>query len=168
MCFFAANGRADLLVGQNARQRVPDVAIHPGSGSERKNWPEPQWAELLARLGSETNWNFLIVGGEAEGERLKRLGEKLPADRFELAQSLPLPELAARLRSCAAFVGHDSGISHLAAALGLPGLVLWADTVEEIWRPQGERLTVVKEVAGLHTLTVERVTAELRQILPAA
>jgi len=155
--------RLDVVAIRNT-QHV--LALHPGSGSERKNWPEAQWASLLARLVSEANWNFLLVGGEAEGERLRRLRVKLPAERCEVAQSLPLAELAQWLRSCAAFVGHDSGISHLAAALGLPSVVLWADTVEEIWRPQGERLIVVKEIAGLHALKVERVTAELRHVLP--
>ena len=107
----------------------------------------------------------MLVGGEAEGQRLKRLAARLPLNRCELAQSLPLVELAHRLQSCAGFVGHDSGISHLAAALGLPGVVLWAHTIEEIWRPQGERVAIVKEIAGLHAVRVERVAGELLQIL---
>ncbi len=142
------------------------LALHPGSGSERKNWPEANWAELLAKLERETNWNLLLVGGEAEGQRLKRLAARLPSNRCELAQSLPLVELAHRLQSCAGFVGHDSGISHLAAALGLPGVVLWAHTIEEIWRPQGERVTIVKETAGLPGLSIDRVAAELQRLLP--
>lgn len=144
------------------------LALHPGSGSERKNWPEPHWAALLAKLVSETNWHLLLVGGEAEGQRLKRLAASLPAERGAVVQSLPLADLAHRLGSCAGFVGHDSGISHLAAALGLPCVVLWADTIEEIWRPQGDRVVVVREIAGLHAVRVERVAAELRQMLPVA
>jgi len=143
------------------------LALHPGSGSERKNWPETQWTGLLAKLVGETNWNLLLVGGEAEGQRLKRLSASLPVERCEVAHNLPLADLARRLESCVGFVGHDSGISHLAAALGLPCVVLWADTVQEIWRPQGERVALVKEIAGLHALKVERVAAELRQILPS-
>jgi heptosyltransferase III len=143
------------------------IAIHPGSGSERKNWPEAKWAELLAHLAAETPLNILLVGGEAEGDRLQRLSAKLPVDRVQVAQSLPLPELAKRLRACAAFVGHDSGITHLAAALGLPCVVLWADTSDAIWRPQGERVTVVKETRGLGALSVQRVIEELKQLLSA-
>ena len=166
LAIFEADEVPRLLV-QAPRNACRVVALHPGSGSERKNWPETKWAELLAKLVSETELNLLIVGGEAEGERLKRLAASLPQKRFALAQSLPLAELAQRLQSCAAFVGHDSGISHLAAALGLPGVVLWADTIEEIWRPPSEQVTVVKEIAGLHSLKVERVAAELMQILPS-
>src|SRR5206468_2533428 len=103
------------------------LALHPGSGSEKKNWPEVKWAKLVQHLIDSTELNLLLVGGEAEGERLERLAPKassgmaatVPAARIELAQSLPLPELALRLQSCIGFVGHDSGISHLAAAVGL-------------------------------------------------
>lgn len=141
------------------------LALHPGSGSERKNWPEPKWAELLRHLVASTKINVLLVGGEAEGERLRRLAAALPTGRVIVAQSLPLIELASQLQSCAAFVGHDSGITHLAAALGLPTLALWADSVEEIWRPQGAYVTIIKDVSGLHTLSVQKVADELMQML---
>lgn len=152
---------------QIERLRIPDnqIALHPGSGSEDKNWPEGKWAEFASQLISRTKINILLVGGEAEGERLQRLAAGLPANRCEVAQSLPLPELAQRLKACVAFVGHDSGISHLAAALELPCLILWADTVEEVWRPQGERLIIIRETVGVHGISVERVMQEFRRLL---
>jgi heptosyltransferase-3 len=117
------------------------LALHPGSGSERKNWPEEKWAELIEHLLNATSANLLLIGGEAEGERLQKLAAALPPTRCVVARNVPLAQLAVRLRSCVGFVGHDSGITHLAAAVGLPCVVLWADTREEIWRPQGERVT---------------------------
>jgi heptosyltransferase-3 len=141
------------------------LALHPGSGSEKKNWPEAKWAEFLAQLITSSNMKLLLVGGEAEGERLERLMTALPSARIQVARSWPLAELAQQLESCVGFVGHDSGISHLAAALGLPCLILWADTIEEIWRPQGERLMIVREAAGVRAISVERVLAELAAVL---
>jgi heptosyltransferase-2 len=141
------------------------LALHPGSGSETKNWPEAKWAELLAQLITNSNLNVLLVGGEAEGERLERLATALPPERIQVARSLPLAQLAQRLGPCVGFVGHDSGISHLAAALGLPCLILWAETIEEIWRPQGDRLAIVREAAGVRAISVERVLAELAAML---
>ncbi len=102
------------------------LALHPGSGSERKNWPESNWARLLENLAEVEPLHFLLVGGEAEEGRVERLAKRLPAFRAHLAQSLPLSELARQLSKCAVFLGHDSGITHLAAALGLPTWVLWA------------------------------------------
>ena len=160
-----SSGRADLLVSLDARQRVPTIAFHPGSGSEKKNWPEAKWAGLIQRVMATTNWDLLLVGGEAEGERLRRLAALLLPARCAIAQGLPLVELAQRIQSCAAFVGHDSGITHLAAAVGLPCVVLWADTLEEVWRPQGERLVVLKEITGVRTISVEKVMNELRKLV---
>lgn len=155
------------LILDGTRNTHQVLAFHPGSGSEQKNWAEKNWSELLAILAAKTPYNFLLVGGEVEGQRLPRLAEKLPANRVQLAQSLPLTELAARLRSCVAYVGHDSGISHLAAALGVPSLILWANTIEEIWRPQGERVTVIHEIGGVKSICVERMRHELDSLLSA-
>lgn len=143
------------------------LALHPGSGSERKNWPEPQWAELIAQLLTTTEVNLLLVGGEAEGDRLQRLAAALPPTRYAVAKNLPLAELARRLQRCVGFVGHDSGITHLAAALGLPCVVLWAHTIEAIWRPQGPRVQILREPSGLHNLSVKRVLTEVAPLLPA-
>ena len=85
-----------------------------------------------------------------------------------LAQSLPLTELAALLGQCALFVGHDSGISHLAAAVGLPGLILWGETAEEIWRPPSEKMTVLRHPGGLAKLPLSQVMKELAKIGEAA
>ena len=158
------SGRADLPVSLDARQRVPTIALHPGSGSEKKNWPETKWAGLIQQIAATTNWNLLLVGGEAEGERLQRLAGAMPSARCSIAQCLPLAELAQRIQSGTAFVGHDSGITHLAAAVGLPCVVLWADTLEEVWRPQGERLVILKEITGVRAISVEKVLNELRKL----
>ena len=141
------------------------LALHPGSGSDRKNWPEPKWAELLRHLMDSTDADLLVVGGEAEGERLQRLAAPLLPARSQVAQSLPLAELAHRLAGCRAFIGHDSGISHLAAAVGLPCLVLWGDTAEEIWRPPAERVLVLRHPDGLARLPVAEVAEHLRRLL---
>jgi len=141
------------------------LAFHPGSGSEKKNWPEAKWARLIQQVMAATNWDLLLVGGEAEGERLQRLAALLPSARCATAQGLPLVELAQRIQPCAAFVGHDSGITHLAAAVGLPCVVLWADTLEEVWRPQGERLVVLKEITGVQAISVEKVMNELCKLV---
>ncbi len=146
----------------------PQLAVHPGSGSESKNWPEAKWADLLGRLGAESEMNLLLVGGEAEGERLSRLAEKIPGPRCQLARNLPLADLAVRLQSSVGFVGHDSGISHLAAALGLPCVVLWANTREEIWRPQGRQVAVLRADAGLAALEVQRVLTAVLGIFSSA
>lgn len=140
---------------------LSQLALHPGSGSERKNWPETKWSELLEQLVRVSPLDLLLVGGEAEGGRLQRLAGCLPPNRVRVAQGLPLVELARQLTPCAGFVGHDSGISHLAAALGVPSLVLWGETAAAVWRPRGDHVSVVSEAKGLGSLTARRVATEL-------
>jgi heptosyltransferase-2 len=154
-----------LFRNAEANERV--LALHPGSGGEHKNWPEAKWAELLQNLINETSFNLLLVGGEAEGERLQRLGAALPPARVRVAQSRPLAELAKMLQQCAGFIGHDSGISHLAAAVGLPGLILWGDTTEEIWRPPSERMILIRHPDGLADLPVSSVLDKIA-LLPVS
>ncbi len=143
------------------RSTINQIALHPGSGSEKKNWPEEKWANLLEHLVNTTESGFLVVGGEAEGERLQRLTAALPPTRARVAQSLPLAELARLLQSCSAFLGHDSGISHLAAALGVPAVILWGETMEEIWRPPQATVRIVKHREGLKAITVKQVAERL-------
>jgi heptosyltransferase III len=142
----------------------PTVALHPGSGSEKKNWPEAKWADLLQHLVNTTDLNLLLIGGEAEGERLQRLAAALPVTRTKVAQSLPLTELARMIQICAAFIGHDSGISHLAAALGVPGIVLWGNTSEAIWRPPHDQVIILKHPAGLKMISVNQIVEKLNLI----
>ena len=141
------------------------LAVHPGSGSERKNWPEPHWAALLERLIHETDARLLLVGGEAEGDRLERLASRLPSERVDLAVRVPLTELAQRLTSCRAFAGHDSGITHLAGALGVPGLVLWGETVREVWAPRNPCMNILVSKDGLAGLQTTEVFASLKMLL---
>jgi heptosyltransferase III len=141
------------------------LAVHPGSGSERKNWPEASWAKLLKQLSDASELNLLLVGGEAERGRVERLAAALPPARIKLMQSVPLPELARWLASCVAFIGHDSGISHLAAAVGLRSLILWSDTAESVWRPRSRELTILRSSKGLEELSVPVVLHNLEQLL---
>ena len=133
------------------------LALHPGSGSKSKNWPEKNWRELVAHLLDHSPLNLLVIGGEAEGNRLQRLANGMPPERLEIAQHIPLPELAPRLAKCAGYVGHDTGMTHLAAALGLPTLVLWGPSNETIWRPLGEKVRLLNQHSDLTELPLETV-----------
>lgn len=165
LAIFGANPvpRLPIAVPMPATLRL---ALHPGSGSEKKNWPEAQWAALLTRLLEGTAIDLLLVGGEAEGERIERLARLVPPNRLEVARGLPLTDLAERLRGCCGFVGHDSGITHLAAALGLPVVVLWGPSVEPVWRPLGPSIVLLKNGGGLARLPAEEVFERIRATMP--
>ncbi len=171
LAIFDADPRPRLEIGGAIASADSDrswIALHPGSGSESKNWPEAKWDELLRRIVERRSEGILLIGGEAEGARLTRLAKSAPAERLEIARNLPLVDLAARMSRCRAFVGHDSGITHLAAALGLPGLALWARTNPIIWRPASAELRTIESGGVIAGLEVDRVFAELEKILARA
>ena len=138
------------------------IAIHPGSGSEKKNWPVEKWVELARKLLAENDVSLLVLGGEADGGRIDALKAGLLPDRLEIAFNVPLPILARRLSECSLFIGHDSGITHLAAAAGVPTLALWAETSDIIWKPPGNQVTLVRSPTGLGGLEVQTVADLVR------
>ena len=80
LAIFDADPVPRLPLAPRPRSLNP-LALHPGSGSERKNWPEANWAELLQHLTGMADLELLVVGGEAEGSRLQRLAATLPPAR---------------------------------------------------------------------------------------
>lgn len=133
------------------------LAIHPGSGSEKKNWPEENWVTLIKNLIAETDIKFLLVGGESERERYINISRIIPSDRKYESYSLPLSELASCLSKADGFLGHDSGVSHLAAAVGIEGIVLWPHTNPRVWAPRSEKMRLVYNESGIAYITVMEV-----------
>lgn len=127
---------------------APLIALHPGSGSERKNWPIERWRALGDALLARGNLRLLLVGGEADRPALAALQAAWKTERVLFAENLPLPHLAAALEKCALFIGHDSGISHIAAAAGAPCVLLFGPTDPDIWAPANPAVTVLRSPGG--------------------
>lgn len=136
------------------RDNSPYLAIHPGSGSAAKNWPIERWVALCEWLKAEQRVELLIVTGEADsraGDLLARFGS--------CARNLPLLELAAKLSACRLFLGHDSGVSHLAAACGAPSVLLFGPTDPAVWAPSAPHVSVVKRGPTLNSISIADVQA---------
>jgi heptosyltransferase-2 len=127
------------------------IALHPSSGGETKNAPLETWTELgreLAHRHPQTR--LLLVEGEADALRAQHLAEAWKDLPLLRARLLPLPILAAVLREAALFVGHDSGITHLAAAArrDLPIVALFGPTDPQIWAPPRPGVRVLRAPTG--------------------
>lgn len=133
------------------------LAVHPGSGSELKNWDVENWVSLIKLLTAETDIQFLFIGGEADRDRFSMISDSVSSDRKAIAFGLSLNELAGHLNHADGFLGHDSGISHLAAALGLPGIVLWPSTNHNIWGPRSEKFRLIFNENGVNGISVVEV-----------
>jgi len=132
------------------------IALHPGSGSETKNWPIENWRELGEHLFA-TDRRVLVIAGEADEERARLLETAWKDKPVRFAQHLPLPHLAALLEH-SLFVGHDSGVSHIAAAVGARSILLFGPTNPDVWAPANSNVTVLRAPEGdLRLLDVESV-----------
>jgi heptosyltransferase III len=148
---------AQEILGDSSK---PIIALHPGSGSETKNWPIEKWKELGERLFS-TGRAVLVVAGEADDERLRLLESAWKDKPVRFAKNLALPHLAALFED-SIFIGHDSGISHIAAAVGARCILLFGPTDPAVWAPANARVTVLQAPdRNLDSLPVDDVIAAL-------
>jgi len=144
---------------------APIVAFHPGSGSEKKNWPLQNWIELGNDFLRNYAGSLLIVSGEADEHQTRQLESVWQNPRVRFAKHLPLPDLAAVLEETI-FVGHDSGISHLAAAADATCILLFGPTDPAVWAPLNDNAYVIQAPDGdLKRLDVDLVRAEFAQEL---
>jgi heptosyltransferase III len=121
----------------------PPVLIHPGSGGKRKVWPLKNWHDLIHWIKTELSLPVLLSVGPAdaylEDFALTMLRAGIPS-----IKDLPLSRLAALLSQCGIFVGSDSGVSHLAGAVGVGTIVVFGPTDLCVWGPRGDRVRVVR------------------------
>ena len=145
---------------------APLIALHPGSGSPRKNWPLENWLALGAWLLARTPQpRLLLIGGEADHAQLDALTAAWRGAPVLLAHDLPLPRLAALLARCRFFLGHDTGISHLAAAAGAPCLLLFGPTDPAVWAPANPHVSIIPAPGGdLAALPIAAVQAGITRL----
>ena len=143
------------------RLPAPFLAVHPGSGSSRKNWPPERFASVVEAVAGGGSW--LLIEGPADAEAARTLRGLEGAVH---AQDLPARELGAVLAKAGLYVGNDSGVSHLAAAWGAPTLALFGPTDPGQWRPVGPLVTALRSSdTTLEGLRLDEVIHAARGIL---
>lgn len=142
-----AEGRQWLLErGWNGKS--PITAIHPGAGSKTKRWPLPRFIDFARHLAVKEERQLLIVEGPAEPGLAHQMRAALPAPGVIPIENVSLDLLAAAIKQCNLFVGNDSGLAHLAAALSVPCIVLFGPTLPRQWAPQGSHVTALRNPQG--------------------
>lgn len=144
------------------------LALHPGSGGRKKRW-DSEGFRKIARWWRQKkrNGRVLILLGPAERKEREewRMIGKVVSD-------LSVVQTAALLSRAVLYLGNDSGVSHLAGAVGVCGIVLFGPTPPRKWRPLGGNLSVIQNTAyraafpsregiSLEEITVDEVVARL-------
>jgi heptosyltransferase III len=136
---------------------APAIVLHPGSGSPTKNWPIDRFTSLAAAL-ADTGPIAWVVGPveEESGVAAKIAAAAIPGAM--VWRDLSLADLAHRLSGARLFVGNDSGVAHLAAAVGCPVVALFGASDPVVWAPRGRAVVVVGDgTSGMASIAVETV-----------
>jgi heptosyltransferase-2 len=108
----------------------PYMAVAPGARWPDKRWPLEHYTELARRLVRAHGYRLLLLGDAYDCSAASAIASENGEMCIDLTGRTGLMEGAAHLGRCAGFVGNDSGLAHLAEAVGVPALVLFGPTVE--------------------------------------
>ena len=157
------------------------VLVHPGAAQVSRRWPVERWSEVARRLtGAEHDVH--VTGGPDERDLAESVaaGAGLPADHV-LAGRTDLMGLAATVAAARLLLSPDTGVAHLATALGTPSVVLFGPSPPALWGPPADRPRhrvlwagrtgdnfAAEPDPGLLALTVDQVVAAALEALAAA
>lgn len=140
------------------------IVLFVGAGGERKRWPMSCWQALADTLrADDPSRSVHVIAGPVEAERLST-PDRASFDAIGGHVCDDMQELVSILRHARAYVGVDTGPTHLAAQLGIPTLALFGPTDPAVWSPIGPRVHVLAppKPECMDWLSVERVYKALR------
>ena len=125
------------------------LGIGPSANWRGKEWPAERFAALVGRLtgarGPLPGARVAVFGAPAERDAAAPVLASIPENRrIDLVGTVDLPTVAACLRRCTLYIGNDSGLMHMAAAVGTPTLGLFGPGNEIRYGPWGARTAVVR------------------------
>ena len=133
---------------QVAPEKKVNIVFHPGSGDPEKNHPPDFWLSLITAFKRKTETrrlNPVLLLGPAETGLYPFFRASLGSIRVEIRVSPEKTRLKTILGEAVLYVGHDSGITHLAAMLGTPTVALFKETRVVQWRPLGPSVMVIRQ-----------------------
>ncbi len=144
------NGRAIL---RDVGLTKNPVIIHPGSGSPKKNYPLKNFIEIYYAIEQRNVFEPCFLLGEAE----IGMEDSIKQARCRFIKDLTLKEVVCLLAAARGYIGNDSGITHLAAALSIPVFAIFFATSPLVWRPLGKKIKILYKHSeqALQVLTSE-------------
>ncbi|RVU34749.1 glycosyltransferase family 9 protein [Hwanghaeella grinnelliae] len=136
--------KARKVIGGDA----PVIAIGPTANWQGKIWPADRFVQLVGRLldnqGPLPGARIAVIAAPSERELADPVLQSIPADRRIALMDMALPDIVAALKQCRAYIGNDSGLMHIAAAVGTPTLGLYGPSKTELYGPWGPHTDFVR------------------------
>ncbi len=142
----------------------PYFAVHPGAGKQANRWPPERFAAVVERLREE-GWSPWCVEGPADGTATGELQAGLNAE-LPVLRGVSVRTVGAALAASQLALLNDTGIMHVAGAVGAPTVALFGPTPAESWKPPNESVVALQSPDGtMAGLSQERVLTELRRLI---
>jgi ADP-heptose:LPS heptosyltransferase len=140
--------KSPLLGGRRPPGQETNILLHPGSGGRNKNHSVQFWLELIRELKEKIpplspSIRLGLLLGPAEELLYPVFRERLKDESVKITFLPRTEDLKPLLEKTALYIGHDSGLTHLAAMLGTATIALFKNTSVHQWRPLGPRVTVI-------------------------
>ena len=135
-----ARARAQELITGSSAPRVvihPGGAVNPGARMLSKRWPAIMFGELASNLIQQYQANIFVIGSESDRDAVQTTVDFTDGPVANLSCHLSLDETGALCEHAALYIGNDSGMSHLAAAVGTPTITIFGPTDPSLYRPLG-------------------------------
>ena len=136
-------------------RRLPLAALHPFAATSAKTWPAPRFAAIAEHL-KDSGLDPIFIGGPSD--------DLTPFRRFGTISGAPLSEIKSVLAGAALFIGNDSGPAHIAAAFGVPSVVIFGASDPAIWGPWRAPSEIVAAPGGVAAVTTTQVLEALARL----
>jgi ADP-heptose:LPS heptosyltransferase len=148
--------RARLFAATRPRPR-PYAVLHPMASAPDKTWAAANFLAVAARLQEQLGLEPVFIAGPSE--------DATAFARYTTVAGASLDEVKSLLAGASLFIGNDSGPAHMAAAFGLPMVVLFGSSNPDIWRPWRTESVVLTSPRGIHSIGVTEVGQAVERLL---
>jgi len=153
--------RAEIPRAKLVASRRPDyppyLVMHPFAATAEKTWPSERFIAAADQMQA-TGLQPMIVAGPAD--------DVTPFSKFQVLRNPPLGALKSLMSGAALFIGNDSGPAHVAAAFGIPVVVLFGPSDPVTWAPWRTEARVLTSRGGIGEIAVEEVAAAAEALRP--
>jgi heptosyltransferase-3 len=143
------------------------MVFHPGSGSEKKNYPKEFWLEMikyLKQVRDDMSMDHIVLLGPAEEDLLPFFKNASKETRIKTVFCPEGQDLMSILRQAILYIGHDSGITHLSAMTGAPVIALYRGPVHQ-WAPLGPNIRIIYGEKEKHEILKEKIIQAMKSLI---
>ncbi len=152
------------LLGEGKPSRSErTIVLHPGSGSKKKNYSPEFWLNLIKNKNRGISHKWILLLGPAEDKWNQIISKELSEIEIEIIHSPHKDKLLSLLKKASLYIGHDSGITHLAAMLGTRTICLFKNSDPLQWAPLGPDVTIISYDTPLQVI-YKKIKDELSKI----